>query len=149
MRTPSSLRCFADSAGPTIVVPPVTGLINSEPSLLSRCERSTLMPPQYIGVVSSSVASSGIPPGVDKQIAKLGAGSITSASGYLALIFFVYVLGVSLFICAQLAQLHHEVMRLLRAPGGIQARRRIHLFVGLLQLAQAIDHGKQRILIDA
>jgi polyether ionophore transport system permease protein len=61
-----------------------------------------------LGVVSSSVSSSGIPPGVDKQIAKLGAGSITSTSGYLALIFFVYVLGVSLFVCAQLGSARRE-----------------------------------------
>jgi ABC-2 type transport system permease protein len=61
-----------------------------------------------LGVVSSSVSSSGIPPGVNKQIAKLGAGSITSASGYLALIFFVYVLGVSLFVCAQLGSARRE-----------------------------------------
>ena len=61
-----------------------------------------------LGVVSSSVSSSGIPPGVDKQIAKLGAGSITSASGYLALIFFVYVLGISLFACAQLGSARRE-----------------------------------------
>jgi polyether ionophore transport system permease protein len=61
-----------------------------------------------LGVVSSSVASSGIPAGVDKEIAKLGAGSITSTSGYLALIFFAYVLGVSLFACAQVGAARHE-----------------------------------------
>jgi ABC-2 type transport system permease protein len=61
-----------------------------------------------LGVVSSSVASSGIPPGVDKQIAKLGAGSITSTSGYLALIFFFYVLGICLFVCAQLGSARRE-----------------------------------------
>jgi ABC-2 type transport system permease protein len=61
-----------------------------------------------LGVVSSSVSSSGIPTGVDKQIAKLGAGSITSASGYLALIFFIYVLGISLFVCAQLGSARRE-----------------------------------------
>jgi ABC-2 type transport system permease protein len=61
-----------------------------------------------LGVVSSSVSSSGIPPGVDKQIAKLGAGSITSAAGYLALIFFVYVLGISLFACTQLGAARRE-----------------------------------------
>jgi polyether ionophore transport system permease protein len=61
-----------------------------------------------LGVVSSSVSSSGIPAGVDKQIAKLGAGSIMSPSGYLALIFFFYVLGLSLFVCAQLGSARHE-----------------------------------------
>jgi ABC-2 type transport system permease protein len=61
-----------------------------------------------LGVVSSSVSSSGIPAGVDKEIAKLGAGSIMTPSGYLALIFFFYVLGVSLFACAQLGSARRE-----------------------------------------
>jgi polyether ionophore transport system permease protein len=61
-----------------------------------------------LGVVSSSVTSSGIPAGVDKEMAKLGAGSILSPSGYLALIFFVYMLGFSLFACAQVGAARRE-----------------------------------------
>lgn len=61
-----------------------------------------------LGVVSSSVASSGIPSGVSREIAKLGAGSIVTTSGYLALIFFFYVLGVSLFACAQVGAARRE-----------------------------------------
>jgi ABC-2 type transport system permease protein len=61
-----------------------------------------------LGVVASSVSSSGIPAGVTKEIAKLGAGSIVSPSGYLALIFFFYVLGVSLFVCAQVGAARRE-----------------------------------------
>lgn len=61
-----------------------------------------------LGVVSSSVSSSGIPAGVDKEMAKLGAGSIMSPSGYLALIFFVYMLGISLFACAQMGAARRE-----------------------------------------
>ena len=61
-----------------------------------------------LGVVSSSVSSSGIPASVDRQIAKLGAGSIVTPSGYLGLIFFVYVLGISLFACAQVGSARRE-----------------------------------------
>jgi len=61
-----------------------------------------------LGVVSSSVSSSGIPAGVDKEMAKLGAGSIMSPSGYLALIFFFYLLGISLFACAQVGAARRE-----------------------------------------
>ena len=57
MRAASDSRCRADSAGPTIASPPVTGLINSEDRLVSRYERSTLIPPQYTGTVSSSSVS--------------------------------------------------------------------------------------------
>ena len=61
-----------------------------------------------LGVVASSVSSNGIPAGVNRQVAKLGAGSITTPAGYLALIFFIYVLGVSLFACAQVGAARRE-----------------------------------------
>lgn len=61
-----------------------------------------------LGVVASSVSSSGIPAGVNREIARLGAGSIVTPAGYLALIFFFYVLGVSLFCCAQLGTARRE-----------------------------------------
>jgi ABC-2 type transport system permease protein len=61
-----------------------------------------------LGVVSSSVSSSGIPAGVDREIGKLGLGSIMTPSGYLALIFFFYVLGICLFACAQLGAARRE-----------------------------------------
>jgi ABC-2 type transport system permease protein len=61
-----------------------------------------------LGVVASSVSSNGIPAGVSRQVARLGAGSLTTPTGYLALIFFVYVLGVSLFTCAQVGAARRE-----------------------------------------
>ena len=61
-----------------------------------------------LGVVSSSVSSSGIPACVSRQIAKLGVGSIATPAGYLALIFLLYVLGVSLFACAQVGAARRE-----------------------------------------
>jgi polyether ionophore transport system permease protein len=61
-----------------------------------------------LGTVASSVSSNGIPAGVNRQVAKLGAGSLTTPAGYLALIFFVYVLGVSLFACAQVGAARRE-----------------------------------------
>jgi ABC-2 type transport system permease protein len=61
-----------------------------------------------LGVVSSSVSSSGIPAGVEKQVAKLGTGSIVTPAGYLALVFFLYMLGISLFACAQMGSARRE-----------------------------------------
>ena len=61
-----------------------------------------------LGVVASSVSSNGIPAGVNRQVARLGVGSITTPAGYLALIFFIYVLGVSLFACAQVGAARRE-----------------------------------------
>jgi ABC-2 type transport system permease protein len=61
-----------------------------------------------LGVVASSVSSNGIPAGVNRQVARLGVGSITTPAGYLALIFFIYVLGVSMFACAQVGAARRE-----------------------------------------
>jgi ABC-2 type transport system permease protein len=61
-----------------------------------------------LGTVASSVSSNGIPAGVNRQVAKLGVGSLATPTGYLALIFFVYVLGVSLFACAQVGAARRE-----------------------------------------
>jgi polyether ionophore transport system permease protein len=61
-----------------------------------------------LGVVASSVSSSGIPASADRQIAKLGVGSIVTPSGYLAFVFFLYALGVSLFACAQVGSARRE-----------------------------------------
>ena len=61
-----------------------------------------------LGVVASSVSSNGIPAGVNRQVARLGVGSITTPAGYLALVFFIYVLGVSLFACAQVGGARRE-----------------------------------------
>jgi len=61
-----------------------------------------------LGVVASSVSSSGIPASADRQIAKLGVGSVLTPSGYLAFVFFFYVLGISMFVCAQVGAARRE-----------------------------------------
>jgi ABC-2 type transport system permease protein len=90
-----------------------------------------------LGTVASSVSSNGIPAGVNRQVAKLGVGSLTTPTGYLALIFFVYVLGVSLFACAQVGAARREeadqqLETLLALPVG-----RIGWLTGRLLLAAA------------
>src|SRR5262249_60853540 len=40
--------------------------------------------------------------------AKLGVGSVLTPSGYLAFVFFLYVLGISMFACAQVGSARRE-----------------------------------------
>jgi ABC-2 type transport system permease protein len=61
-----------------------------------------------LGLVSASVSEAGISSSVREQIAKLGAGSIATPSGYLALVFIFFILAVSLFACAQVGAARHE-----------------------------------------
>ncbi len=61
-----------------------------------------------LGVVAKSVSSAGISKPVQREIAKLGSGSIATPTGYLAFVFIFFVLAVSVFSCAQVAAARHE-----------------------------------------
>lgn len=61
-----------------------------------------------LGMVSTSISSAGISGSVQREIAKLGAVSIETPSGYLAFVFIFFILAVSLFACAQIAAARHE-----------------------------------------
>ncbi|HST33731.1 MAG TPA: hypothetical protein VLJ80_09470 [Solirubrobacteraceae bacterium] len=61
-----------------------------------------------LGMVSNSVSSANISPSLKREIARLGAGSIETPSGYLSFVFIFFVLAVSLFACAQVGAARHE-----------------------------------------
>ncbi|HEV7162577.1 MAG TPA: ABC transporter permease subunit [Solirubrobacteraceae bacterium] len=60
------------------------------------------------GVVSKSVSTAGISEATQREIAKLGSGSITTPSGYVSFVFIFVILVVSLFACAQINVARHE-----------------------------------------
>jgi ABC-2 type transport system permease protein len=99
-----------DSAAPRL------GLLSSPTAQALRSERTSLLVwasgvavfAFILGVVSKSVSSAGIPPGVQREIAKLGSGSIATPSGYLAFVFIFFILVVSVFACAQIGAARHE-----------------------------------------
>ena len=61
-----------------------------------------------LGVVSNAISPADIPTDMQKQIAKLGAGSITTPSGYLGFTFLFVVLAVSIFACGQVSAARQE-----------------------------------------
>jgi ABC-2 type transport system permease protein len=61
-----------------------------------------------IGVVSKSISSAGISPQLQRELAKLGSGSIVTPKGYLGFSFIFFVLALSLFACAQIGAVRHE-----------------------------------------
>jgi ABC-2 type transport system permease protein len=61
-----------------------------------------------LGVISKSVSAAGVPKSVEKELAKLGSGSIATPTGYVAFVFIFFVLAVSLFACAQIGDARHE-----------------------------------------
>ncbi len=76
-----------------------------------------------LGVVSNSISSADVSKNMERQIAKLGAGSITTPSGYLGFVFVFVVLALSLFVCAQVgaarrAEAEQQLETLLALPIG-------------------------------
>jgi ABC-2 type transport system permease protein len=61
-----------------------------------------------LGVVSNSVSSADVSASMQRQIAKLGAGSIVTARGYLGFVFVFVVLAVSVFVCTQISAARQE-----------------------------------------
>jgi polyether ionophore transport system permease protein len=146
--------------------PPRLGLLSSPTALALRGEAfslgawiaGTAVFAFVVGVLSASVSGVNISKNLEQQFQKLGAISITTASGYLALTFLFFVLVVSLFCCSQMTAARHEesderletlfssavgrqswfVGRLALAVGGAVA---ISLAAGVLAWAGAASQG--------
>ncbi|WP_254857913.1 polyketide antibiotic transporter [Protofrankia sp. BMG5.30] len=61
-----------------------------------------------LGTVSHSISSADVPQNVQREIAKLGSGSILTPTGYLAFLFLFVTLAVSLFACVQIGVLRQD-----------------------------------------
>jgi ABC-2 type transport system permease protein len=61
-----------------------------------------------LGVVSQSVSAAGISTNIQRELAKLGEGSILTPKGYLGFVFIFFILAFSMFACAQVGAARHE-----------------------------------------
>ncbi len=61
-----------------------------------------------LGIVSKSVSPADISKDVQDRIARLGTGSIVTPTGYLAFVFLLYAVAISIFACTQVAQARQE-----------------------------------------
>ncbi len=95
---------------------PRLGLLSSPLAQALRSERvsmtvwlSSIGAFAYItGVIAKSTSTAGISKSLQREVAKLGTGSIVTPTGYLAFVFIFFVLAVSLFVCAQIGAARHE-----------------------------------------
>lgn len=146
--------------------PPRLRLLSSPTAQALRSERGNLIVwltsvgagALVIGMVASSVSSIGISANIRREIAKVGTGSIATPSGYIAFVFIIVILIVSLFACAQVSaarleesdQLAETLLalpvgrrawlggRLLLGAGGVAA---LSAVAGLLTWAGAVSQG--------
>jgi ABC-2 type transport system permease protein len=61
-----------------------------------------------LGTISKSISSADVSTNVQRQIAKLGTGSIVTPTGYLAFVFIFVILAVSVFMCTQVGAARQE-----------------------------------------
>ncbi|MGA8354069.1 MAG: hypothetical protein WB698_07880 [Solirubrobacteraceae bacterium] len=95
---------------------PRLGLLSSPLAQALRSERSSLIVwlagvgafAYILGVVAKSSSSAGISKNLNREIGKLGTGSIITPTGYLGFTFIFFVLVISVFACAQIGMARHE-----------------------------------------
>ena len=61
-----------------------------------------------VGIISKSISSAGISRPLQRELAKLGSGVVTTPRGYLSFSFILFVFVLSLFSCSQLAAARNE-----------------------------------------
>jgi ABC-2 type transport system permease protein len=101
----SGLLAESDTASPRLY------LLGSPGAQALRTERGTLAAwllgisvfAAIFGMIATSVSSAGISENLQREVAKLGTGSIFTPTGYLSFVFIVFILAVCLFVCGQVA----------------------------------------------
>jgi ABC-2 type transport system permease protein len=99
-----------DSAAPRLA------LLSSPTAQALRSERTSLLVwlggvgafAYVLGVVANSASSAGISKSLNRELGRLGTGSINTATGYLGFTFVFFIVAISLFACAQIAAARHE-----------------------------------------
>jgi ABC-2 type transport system permease protein len=99
-----------DSAAPRLALlsSPIAQALRGERTTLAVWLGSAGAFALVLGVIAKSSSSAGISRSLQRELAKLGAGSIVTPTGYLGLTFIVFVLALSLFACAQVGAVRRE-----------------------------------------
>jgi ABC-2 type transport system permease protein len=100
----------ADSAPPSrfLLSSPTAQALRRQRGILAVWAMGLAVFGVVLGAVSTSVSTAGISENMQKQIEKLGAGSIISPTGYLSFVFIIFIFAVCLFVCSQIGAARQE-----------------------------------------
>ncbi len=106
----SGVLAARDTADPSL------GLLGSPTRFALRLERFSLLVwalsvgafAYIVGVISNSISSAGISKNLQRELEKVGSGSILTPSGYIGFAFIFFILVVSLFVVGQIGAARHE-----------------------------------------
>jgi ABC-2 type transport system permease protein len=93
---------------PFLLSSPVAQALRSERGTLAVWAVGTAAFAAVFGMISTSISTAGLSGNLQRRIAKLGTGSITTPTGYLAVMFIIFILAMSLFACGQVGGAREE-----------------------------------------
>ncbi|HEU5268029.1 MAG TPA: hypothetical protein VFU35_15070 [Jatrophihabitans sp.] len=91
-----------------LLASPTTQALRAQVGVVAAWLVSTAVAMTIFGAVSHSLTGSDVPANVQRQIAKLGSGSIVTPIGYLAFLFLLVDVAICLFVCSQISALHQD-----------------------------------------
>ena len=99
-----------DSADPRLwlLSSPTAQALRAQASVVIAWLAGTAAFLMILGVVSHSLSTADVPANVQRQIAKLGSGSIVTPTGYIAFLFLFVALAICLFVCTQISALRRD-----------------------------------------
>jgi ABC-2 type transport system permease protein len=99
-----------DSADPRLwlLSSPTAQALRSQATVVIAWLAGTAAFLMILGVVSHSLSTADVPANAQRQIAKLGSGSIVTPTGYIAFLFLFVALAICLFGCTQISALRRD-----------------------------------------
>jgi ABC-2 type transport system permease protein len=99
-----------DSADPRLwlLTSPTAQALRAQATVVTAWLAGTAAFLMILGVVSHSLSTADVPANVQRQIAKLGSGSIVTPTGYIAFLFLFVALAICLFVCTQISALRRD-----------------------------------------
>jgi ABC-2 type transport system permease protein len=99
-----------DSADPRLwlLTSPTAQALRGQAAVVTAWLAGTAAFLMILGVVSHSLSTADVPANVQRQIAKLGSGSIVTPTGYIAFLFLFVALAICLFVCTQISALRRD-----------------------------------------
>ena len=99
-----------DSADPRLwlLSSPTAQAVRSQATVFIAWLAATAAFLMILGVVSHSLSTADVPANAQRQIAKLGSGSIVTPTGYIAFLFLFVALAICLFVCTQISALRRD-----------------------------------------
>ena len=99
-----------DSADPRLwlLSSPTAQALRSQATVVIAWLAATAALLMILGVVSHSLSTADVPANAQRQIAKLGSGSIVTPTGYIAFLFLFVALAICLFGCTQISALRRD-----------------------------------------